>query len=164
MVVSAVWICLHRLMVVHQLRGVNERGQKVCSLGFLFTSILKQALAPFKRVPAFSKSPKEGSTLIISDRRRARNVSKRKECKEERKFCRSIQRQAEHIPAPELIAFWVCAHITFVHRGGDRGASIHVQLGQSALSVGDTWTPSSSAQKFCLECSWEFFDILCLPK
>lgn len=77
----------------HQPKGVNERGQGLCSMELLFTIILKQVLASSEQVPASSeqvptssKSPKEKPTLLTSARCHASNVSMCKQCREEQQI------------------------------------------------------------------------------
>lgn len=148
--VSAVWICLHRLMVVGTTPAETGEWRRAGPLFYWVSLHQHPQTGPgiFQTNPSILQKPRGRvhSPNFCQIKYHARNVSKCKECKEERKFCWSSQSQAEHIQqlAPGLIAFWICAHITFLHREGDRCASIHLQLGQSVLSVGGTWTPSSS--------------------
>lgn len=117
----------------HQLRGVNGRGQELCSMELLFTSILKQ-------VPASSKSPKEGPTLLISARCHESNVSKCKQCRQEQQIALMhsdtgrMHRYSRANCIPDMYIH------TCVYREGDRCASICLHLSQSVLSVHGTWS------------------------
>lgn len=124
----------------HQPKGVNERGQGLCSMELLFTSILKQVLASSEQVPTSSKSPKEKPTLLTSARCHASNVSMCKQCREEQQIplMDSETGRTHHYSRANCIPDMYIP--TYVHREGDRRASICLHLSQSVLSVRGTWS------------------------